>query len=149
VTELKFKRADGNHDLPLPAYATPGAAGMDLRAFLPDGPVTLAHGQSRLISTGFHVELPPGTEMQIRPRSSLALRHGLIIPNSPATIDEDYRGIVMVGFYCIGAMPYTINHGDRIAQAVIADVRRCTVIEVDQLSASERGAGGFGSTGVA
>lgn len=148
VIEVKFKRVEGNHDLPLPAYATSGAAGMDLRAFLPDGPVTFEHGQLRLISTGFHVELPPGVEMQVRPRSGLSLRHGLMIPNSPGTVDEDFRGVLMVGFYSIGTEPYTIRHGDRIAQGVIADVRRCAAVEVDQLSETERGAGGFGSTGV-
>ena len=95
---VKFKRVEGN-DLPLPRYATQGAAGMDLRAFLPDGPVSLAPGEVRLISTGFHVELPPRTEMQIRPRSSLAIKRKIIIPNSPATIDEDYRGIVFVGLF--------------------------------------------------
>jgi dUTP pyrophosphatase len=148
VTEIKFKRVAGNQDLPLPAYATAGAAGMDLRAFLPEGPITFEHGQLRIIPIGFHVELPPGTEMQIRPRSGLALRHGFMIPNSPATIDQDFRGSVMVGLYYIGADPFTINHGDRIAQAVIADVRRYPTVEVDQLSETERGEGGFGSTGL-
>lgn len=147
MTEIKFKRVAGNQDLPLPAYATAGAAGMDLRAFLPEGPITFEHGQLRIIPIGFHVELPPGTEMQIRPRSGLALKHGFMIPNSPATIDQDFRGSVMVGLYYIGAEPYTINHGDRIAQAVIADVRRYPTVEVDQLSETERGEGGFGSTG--
>lgn len=121
---------------------------MDLRAFLPEGPITFEHGQLRIIPIGFHVELPPGTEMQIRPRSGLALKHGFMIPNSPATIDQDFRGNVMVGLYYIGAEPYTINHGDRIAQAVIADVRRYPTVEVDQLSETERGEGGFGSTGL-
>ena len=148
MTEIKFKRVAGNQDLPLPAYATAGAAGMDLRAFLPEGPITFEHGQLRIIPIGFHVELPPGTEMQIRPRSGLALKHGFMIPNSPATIDQDFRGSVMVGLYYIGAEPYTINHGDRIAQAVIADVRRYPTVEVDQLSETERGEGGFGSTGL-
>lgn len=148
MIEVKFKRAMGNHSLPLPTYATPGAAGMDLRAFLPDGPVTFEHGQLRMISTGFHVELPPGTEMQIRPRSGLALKHGFIIPNSPGTVDQDYRGIVMIGLYYIGLEPHTIDHGDRIAQAVIAGVLQCSAIEVDHLSDSERGIKGFGSTGV-
>lgn len=148
MTEIKFKRVAGNQDLPLPAYATAGAAGMDLRAFLPEGPITFEHGQLRIIPIGFHVELPPGTEMQIRPRSGLALRHGFMIPNSPGTIDEDFRGSLMVGLYYIGAEPYTINHGDRIAQAVIADVRRYPTVEVDQLSETERGEGGFGSTGL-
>ena len=148
MSEIRFKRAEGNHDLPLPAYATPGAAGMDLRAFLPEGPVTFRHGDLRMISTGFHVELPPGTEMQVRPRSGLSLKHGFLIPNSPGTVDSDYRGVVMVGLYYIGTEPHTIRHGDRIAQAVIADVRRCSVIEVDDLSDSDRGSGGFGSTGM-
>ncbi|TVQ52055.1 MAG: dUTP diphosphatase [Rhodobacteraceae bacterium] len=147
MTTIRFRRTEGNDDLPLPAYATAGAAGMDVRAFLPDGPLTFAHGDLRLVSIGFHVELPPGVEMQLRPRSSMALKHGLIIPNSPATIDSDYRGVVMVGLYCLGRQPYTINHGDRIAQAVIADVRRCVAVEVDRLSETERGAGGLGSTG--
>ncbi len=148
MTEIRFKRVADNQDLPLPAYATAGAAGMDLRAFLPEGPITFEHGQLRIIPIGFHVELPPGTEMQIRPRSGLALKHGFMIPNSPATIDQDFRGSVMVGLYYIGAEPYTINHGDRIAQAVIADVRRYPTVEVDQLSETERGEGGFGSTGL-
>ncbi|SNX68950.1 deoxyuridine 5'-triphosphate nucleotidohydrolase [Cereibacter ovatus] len=148
TTDIRFKRADGNTDLPLPAYATPGAAGMDLRAFLPDGPVTFEHGQLRIISTGFSVELPPGTEMQIRPRSGLALKHGFLIPNSPGTVDSDYRGVVMCGLYYLGSDPFTIRHGDRIAQAVVADVRHCRPVEVDDLSDSERGTGGFGSTGL-
>ena len=148
MDEVRFRRVDGNTDLPLPAYATPGAAGMDLRAFLPDGPVTLTQGQIRLIATGFSVELPPGTEMQIRPRSGLALKHGLIIPNSPGTVDEDYRGTIMIGLYLLSGEPYTITHGDRIAQAVIADVRRVRPVEVQSLTETERGTGGFGSTGV-
>ena len=148
MTAIRFKRAADNHDLPLPAYATPGAAGMDLRACLPDGPVTFAHGDRRLISTGFHVQLPPGTEMQIRPRSGLALKHGFMIPNSPGTVDCDYRGVVMIGLYYIGADPYTIQHGDRIAQAVIAEVRRWAAVEVEELADSARGSDGFGSTGL-
>lgn len=148
MTEIKFKRVDGNADLPLPSYASSGAAGMDLRAFLPDGPVTFEHGQLKMISTGFCVEIPAGTEMQVRPRSGLALKHGFIIPNSPGTVDEDYRGCVMVGLYYLGHEPFAIHHGDRIAQAVIADVRRYAAVEVSELSDSERGAGGFGSTGM-
>lgn len=148
MAAIKFKRVDGNTDLPLPGYATPGAAGMDLRAYLPEGPLRFAHGDLRMISTGFHVELPPGTEMQIRPRSGLALKHGFIIPNSPGTVDEDYRGVVMIGLYYLGTDPFQISHGDRIAQAVIADVRRYAVAEVATLSDTERGAGGFGSTGL-
>ncbi|MGR3805372.1 dUTP diphosphatase [Marinibacterium profundimaris] len=147
MTEIKFKRVEGNRDLPVPAYATDGAAGMDLRAFLPDGPVTFEHGDLEIISTGFCVELPPGTEMQVRPRSGLALKTGFIIPNSPGTVDEDFRGCVMVGLYYLGRDPYTIRHGDRIAQAVIAEVRRYPTVVVEELSGTERGSGGFGSTG--
>ncbi|MBC7739495.1 MAG: dUTP diphosphatase, partial [Candidatus Saccharibacteria bacterium] len=98
--------------------------------------------------TGFCVELPPGTEMQIRPRSGLALKHGFIIPNSPGTVDEDFRGCMMVGLYYLGKEPYTINHGDRIAQAVVSQVRRYATVEVKELSNTERASGGFGSTGV-
>ena len=149
MAEVRFKRVEGNADLPLPAYATAGAAGLDLRAFLPDGPVTFRQGDLRMISTGFCVELPPGTEMQIRPRSGLSLKHGFMMPNSPGTVDEDYRGCVMIGLYYLGAQPFTIRHGDRIAQAVIADLRRYPTVEVEELSGSERGAKGFGSTGMA
>ena len=148
MTEIKFKRVDGNRDLPMPTYATPGAAGMDLRAFLPEGPITFEHGDLKMISTGFAVELPAGTEMQIRPRSGLSLKHGFIIPNSPGTVDEDYRGILMIGLYYLGKTPFAINHGDRIAQAVIADVRRYKTVEAEELSSTERGFGGFGSTGI-
>ena len=148
MAQLKFKRVEGNHDLPLPAYATEGAAGMDLRAFLPDGPVTFTHGMLALISTGFCVALPPDTELQIRPRSGLALKHGFIIPNSPGTVDQDFRGCVMVGLYYLGHEPYTVSHGDRIAQAVMARVERFDTVEVDALSETPRCAGGFGSTGL-
>ena len=148
MSEIKFKRVPGNADLPLPGYATAGAAGMDLRAFLPDEPMVFGKGDIKLVSTGFHVELPRGTEMQIRPRSGLALKHGFLIPNAPGTVDEDYRGVVMVGLYYIGDVPFEIQHGDRIAQAVIADVKRYATVEVSALSDSTRGAGGFGSTGL-
>lgn len=149
MATIRFARMPGNTDLPLPAYATPGAAGMDLRAFLPEGPVTFHQGQMQMISTGFSVELPPGTEMQIRPRSGLALKQGLIIPNSPGTVDEDYRGCIMVGLYLLAATPVTLRHGDRIAQAVIATVARFDLEEVETLSSTQRGTGGFGSTGLA
>jgi dUTP pyrophosphatase len=148
MAEVRFKRVAGNEDLPLPAYATRGAAGMDLRAFLPGGPILFAHGDLHLIPTGFCVELPPGTEMQIRPRSGLALKNGFIIPNSPGTVDADYRGEIMVGLMYLGREGFAIRHGDRIAQAVIADIRRVPVVEVHRLSDTDRGAGGFGSTGL-
>jgi len=121
---------------------------MDLRAFLPEGPMIFETGQIRLISTGFCVELPRGTEMQVRPRSGLALKHGMLIPNAPGTVDEDYRGVVMVGLYYIGTDPFTVRHGDRIAQGVIAQVQRFASVEVADLSDTDRGQGGFGSTGL-
>ena len=148
MSEVRFKRVAGNADLPLPAYATAGAAGMDLRAFLPGGPVSFVRGEFHLIPTGFCVELPEGTEMQIRPRSGLSLKHGFILPNSPGTVDADYRGEVMVGLMYLGQDGFTIRHGDRIAQAVIADIRRFPVVEVESLGETTRGAGGFGSTGL-
>ena len=121
---------------------------MDLRAFLPEGPMNFETGQIKLISTGFRVELPRGTEMQVRPRSGLALKHGMLIPNAPGTVDEDYSGVVMVGLYYIGTDPFTIRHGDRIAQGVIAQVQRFASVEVADLSDTDRGQGGFGSTGL-
>lgn len=145
---LKFVRLPGN-DLPLPAYATPGAAGMDLRACLPDGPLTIAPGAVATAPTGFMVELPPATEMQIRPRSGLATRASILVPNSPGTVDEDFRGEVMVALLNAGREPFTVAHGDRIAQAVIARVSRPEIAEAQTLSKTDRGRGGFGSTGVA
>lgn len=145
---IRFKRVAANSDLALPGYATEGAAGMDLRACLPGGPMVFRTGEIKLISTGFCVELPPGTEMQIRPRSGLALKHGFLLPNAPGTIDSDYRGEVMVGLYYIGAEPFTIHHGDRIAQAVIAEARQYDCVEVAELGDTTRGGGGFGSTGL-
>lgn len=149
MSTIKFKRVEDNTDLPLPTYASQGAAGMDLRACLPEGSLTFHPGDLKLISIGFCVELPPGTEMQIRPRSGLSLKHKFMIPNSPGTVDADYRGEVKCGLYYFGSKPFTINHGDRIAQAVIADVLQLPTIEVTELSDTERGSGGFGSTGIA
>lgn len=147
MTTVKFKRLAANIDLTLPSYATVGAAGMDLRACLPDGSVILEPGDIRLIPTGFAVELPQGTEMQIRPRSGLATKHGILVPNSPGTVDEDYRGPVLVALLNAGREAFSINHGDRIAQAVIAPVLKPAIVETDTLSDTGRGAGGFGSTG--
>ncbi|WP_321336878.1 dUTP diphosphatase [uncultured Cohaesibacter sp.] len=148
MNDVRFKRLPENKDLPLPAYATPGAAGMDLRACLPEGPVTIEPGRIALIPTGFAVELPPSTEMQIRPRSGLATKHGLLVPNSPGTVDEDYRGPIKIALLNAGSEAYMVTHADRIAQAVIADVRRPRIIEVTTLNDTVRGAGGFGSTGI-
>lgn len=147
MSTLKFSRMAGNADLPVPGYATAGAAGMDLRACLPDSAVTIEPGRRALVPTGFAVELPSGTEMQIRPRSGLAIRHGILVPNSPGTVDEDFRGEIRVGLLNVGNDPFTIAHGDRIAQAVIAPVLKPDIVEVETLSDTDRGAGGFGSTG--
>lgn len=145
--KLQIQRCDG-HDLPLPAYATEGAAGMDLRACLPTGPLTLAPGEIARVPTGLRFALPEGTEMQIRPRSGLASKHGITVVNAPGTIDEDYRGEVAIALINLGAEAFDISHGDRVAQAVIAPVLRVDPVEVDSLSETARGAGGFGSTKV-
>ena len=145
---IKFQRLIGN-DLPLPVYATKGAAGMDLRACLPDGPVTLAPSSTTLVPTGFAIALERNTEMQIRPRSGLATKAKILVPNSPGTIDEDYRGEVKVALWNAGDTAFEVSHGDRIAQAVIAPVLRPEITEVDRLDETGRATGGFGSTGTA
>jgi dUTP pyrophosphatase len=133
-------------DLPLPAYATDGAAGMDLLAAVMS-PVVIPPGGRMLVPTGLRIALPPGYELQLRPRSGLALRHGIVLPNSPGTIDEDYRGEIGVILLNAGDAPFTVERGMRIAQAVIAPVVRAAWREVTELPATARGAGGFGSTG--
>jgi dUTP pyrophosphatase len=134
--------------LPLPTYETAGAAGADLRANFSDkGSVTLDPGARALVPTGLAVEIPEGFEMQIRPRSGAALKQGLSLPNTPGTIDSDYRGPLGVIVINLGQDPIQIAHGDRIAQAVIAPVVQAQFDLVDELSETERGAGGFGSTG--
>jgi len=139
---------DADRSLPLPSYETSGAAGADLRANLPGrGSVSLEPGARALIPTGLHVEIPVGYEMQIRPRSGLALKHGLSLPNTPGTIDSDYRGPLGVILINFGDTPVTIEHGDRIAQAVIAPVVQAVFEICDHLSETDRAAGGFGSTG--
>lgn len=134
----------GRH--PLPQYATDHSAGLDLRANL-DTPLVLAPGQRALIPTGLHLELPEGTEAQVRPRSGLAFKHGVTVLNSPGTIDADYRGEVGVLLINHGHEPFTVNDGERIAQLVVARYIRVSFAEVADLRASERGAGGFGHTG--
>ena len=130
----------------LPEYTSGAAAGMDLAAAL-DAPVTLLPGARALIPTGIAIALPPGTEGQVRPRSGLALKHGVTCLNSPGTIDEDFRGHVGVILINHGQEPFTIQHGERIAQLVIARVERAEVQVVDELDDTPRGSGGFGSTG--
>ena len=144
---IKFKRLPQNLNLPLPAYATAGAAGMDLRACLPDDVVVILPSKIAVIPTGFAVELPPSTEMQIRPRSGMAVRHAILVPNSPGTVDQDYRGEIKVALLNAGTEAFTISHGDRIAQAVIAAVLRPNIEQTSDLSETTRGEGGFGSTG--
>lgn len=132
--------------LPLPAYATDQAAGMDLLAAVAE-PVTLAPGQRRLIPTGLTIALPEGYEAQVRPRSGLALKHGVTVLNSPGTVDADYRGEVGVILANLGAEPFVVERGMRIAQMVLARVERLAWAMVDTLPDSARGTGGFGSTG--
>lgn len=132
--------------LELPHYASPGSAGMDLRAAIAE-PVTLQPGEIGLVTTGLRLAIPAGYEAQIRPRSGLALKHGLTIPNAPGTIDSDYRGVLQVILANLGREPFTIRRGDRIAQMVIAPVSRAELRPVDQLGDTERGEGGFGSSG--
>ncbi|WP_278923601.1 MULTISPECIES: dUTP diphosphatase [Pseudophaeobacter] len=140
--------AGADRDLPLPAYETAGAAGADLRANLPDrGSLTLAPGARMLVPTGLRLSIPPGYEVQIRPRSGLALKHGITLPNSPGTIDSDYRGPLGVIVMNAGDADFVISHGDRIAQMVVAPVVQARISLVDTLEETARGQGGFGSTG--
>ena len=134
--------------LPLPHDATPGAAGLDLSAAISENEkITLKPGKRALIPTGLQIDLPDGFEAQIRPRSGLALKHGIALVNAPGTIDADYRGEIGVILVNLGEEDFEITRGLRIAQMVIAPVTRVDLVEVDVVSASERGAGGFGSTG--
>jgi dUTP pyrophosphatase len=136
-------------DLPLPAYETPGAAGMDLRAAVAEGePLTLHPGERALVPTGFVFEIPDGFEAQVRPRSGLAFKHGITCLNTPGTIDSDYRGEVKVLLVNLGQEAFSIKRGMRIAQMVVAPVTQVRVVERSETSATQRGAGGFGSTGV-
>ncbi|WP_370330668.1 dUTP diphosphatase [Aquicoccus porphyridii] len=137
-----------DRDVPLPAYETPGAAGADLRANLPErGRVVLEPGQRALIPTGLRIEIPVGYEVQLRPRSGLALKHGITLPNSPGTIDSDYRGALGVIVMNAGQEVFEVAHGERIAQMVVAPVVQAGFVLVDTLSETARGGGGFGSTG--
>lgn len=148
MTTIKLTWAQGaDHSVGLPAYATQGAAGADLRANLPQGSVIIAPGSRALVSTGLHMAIPEGFEVQIRPRSGLALKHGITLPNSPGTIDSDYRGVVGVIVLNAGQEPFEVTHGMRIAQMVVAPVIRAGFSVVDNLDNTARGVGGFGSTG--
>ncbi|MCJ7598781.1 MAG: dUTP diphosphatase [Methyloceanibacter sp.] len=145
---LRVRRLPHGEGLALPAYQSVHAAGLDLLAGLPaDAPMVLPSGARALIPTGLSIELPPGYEAQIRPRSGLALKHGVTLLNSPGTVDADYRGEIMVLLINHGAEPFTIRRGDRIAQLIVASVAHVAVVEVEELANTTRGAGGFGSTG--
>lgn len=144
MTTVEIKRLPNNDDLPLPAYETAGAAGMDLRAA---EAMTLKPGGRHLVPTGLSISLPPGFEAQVRPRSGLAVKHGVTVLNSPGTIDCDYRGEIKVPLINHGQVDFVIARGDRIAQMVIAPVTRVSWSEVDTLDETARGAGGFGSSG--
>ena len=144
---VSFCRLDpSDADVALPAHATPGASGMDVRASVRERLVLLP-GERAAVPTGLAAEIPPGFELQVRPRSGLALKHGVTCLNSPGTIDSDYRGEIRVILANLGSEPFTISRGDRIAQLVLATVTPCEVRLVERLSDTERGAGGFGSTG--
>ena len=146
ATPVRIRRLAHADGLPLPAYETPGAAGMDVRAAI-ETPLTLAPGAIAMVPTGFALEVPEGFEMQVRPRSGLAARHGITLPNSPATVDSDYRGELRVIVQNLGPEPFVIERGMRIAQIMLQRVPRVEWIEVEELSATARGSGGFGHTG--
>jgi dUTP pyrophosphatase len=142
---VRFLRLPHNPDLPLPARQTPGSAGYDVASAEPD--FLLAPGERRLVSTGLVMELPSDVECQVRPRSGLALRHGITLPNSPATVDPDYRGELRVILWNAGSDPVPIPRGTRIAQLVFARFAAPEITEVREVGATGRGEGGFGSTG--
>ncbi len=145
IPRLRLSRVPGAEDLPLPSYATTGAAGLDLRAAVRE-PLVIGAGERVLVPTGFRIAVPAGFEAQVRPRSGLALMHGIVLPNAPGTIDSDFRGEVQVILWNAGPAPFEIARGDRIAQLVVAPVARVELEEAE-LDETLRGAGGFGSTG--
>jgi dUTP pyrophosphatase len=144
---VRIKRLPAARDLPLPSHGSPGSAGFDLRAALEEE-VVIRPGERLLVPTGVVLEIPPGWEGQVRPRSGLALRHGIGIVNAPGTIDSDYRGEVAVILINLGEAPFSLNRGDRIAQLVFARVEAVEWEEAGTLEESGRGSGGFGSTGL-
>ena len=145
--EVQFTRKPGTEDVPPPRYMSEHASGMDVCAAV-DEPVTIKPGDVCLIATGLYVAVPPGYEVQVRPRSGLALRHGLTVVNAPGTIDSDYRGEVGVILGNIGREPFTVERGMRVAQLVVGHVVRADLIQRDSLEETERSSGGFGHTGM-
>ncbi|MET0248601.1 MAG: dUTP diphosphatase [Sphingobium sp.] len=144
--DIRLKRLAHGADLPLPAYATPQAAGMDV---VSAEDVTILPGGRHAVATGFALAIPEGYEVQVRPRSGLALKHGISLPNTPGTIDADYRGELKIILINLGDAPFVIARGDRVAQLVAAPVQMARFAEVEELDETERGTGGFGSTGIA
>jgi dUTP pyrophosphatase len=145
--KVLIKRLSNGHDLPMPHYATKGAAGLDLLAAI-DGEMALDPGKRAAVPTGIAIELPMGAEAQVRPRSGLALNHGVTCLNAPGTVDCDYRGEIKVILINHGDQPFRITRGMKIAQMVIARYEQAVLFEIEALSDSDRGAGGFGSTGM-
>ncbi len=143
---IKIKRAKGTEDLPLPSYATQGSAAFDVHAAVTEETI-IAPGDRQLIPTGLYFEIPEGYEVQVRPRSGLALKNGITFPNAPGTIDSDYRGELKIIMQNLGSEPFCVKRGDRIAQLVLAPVTRAHFEVVQELAETGRGHGGFGSTG--
>ena len=143
---LKIMRMNPDNDLPLPAYESDGSSGLDIRADVNE-PVLLNPGDIKRVPTGFAISVPGGYEVQVRPRSGLALKYGIGLVNSPGTIDSDYRGEVMVGLINLGKDAYTISRGDRIAQMIVKQVYQARLKIVEKLDETDRNAGGFGHTG--
>jgi len=148
LVPVRIARLRSARDLPLPSRATPGSAGFDLHAAL-EKDLTIAPGERALVPTGLAIAVPAGYEAQVRPRSGLAMEHGIVLPNAPGTIDSDYRGEIRVIVMNAGGAPYTIRRGDRIAQLVVAPVAAAIWEEVDALDETARGSGGFGHSGIA
>lgn len=146
TVKIGLKKKDGCEDLPIPRYATPGSSGVDLLADV-DGEVTLLPGEIKLISSGIYLSIPEGYEAEVRPRSGLALKHGISLVNTPGTIDSDYRGLVSMIMINHGKDPFKIKRGDRIAQMVIKEVVRADIEVCGDLDETARSAGGFGHTG--
>ncbi len=146
VIKVTWLDPESAGDLDLPVYHSSGASGMDVAAAVAE-PVALLPGEIKMIPTNFAVAIPPGYEIQVRPRSGLAIKHGVTIINSPGTIDADYRGEIKIGLINLGAEPYTIHRGDRVAQLVVAEVQRAELQTVSELDKTVRQAGGFGHTG--
>ncbi|SPD74938.1 Deoxyuridine 5'-triphosphate nucleotidohydrolase [uncultured Desulfobacterium sp.] len=145
--KVRIKRLNGNNDLSLPSYESEGSSGMDIRASVKE-PVVIGPGEIKFVQTGLALSVPPGFEAQIRPRSGLALRHGIGMVNSPGTIDSDYRGEIGIILINWGKEPFVVRKGDRIAQMIITRVCHAELIEVEDLDNTSRGAGGFGHTGI-